>query len=188
MSTQVKELSQEQMHESLKNLLINDYIEKSSLDSEETITIEEIEEKLDFNISQNDLDEVKLSIHTLIENEINSQTEDGSPESRYLGNDVSDAISSFDFSKYKNMNIEELRSYLWVWDEESGKDIVGDNLIQDKIERACVGIYSLLKGGTFIHEDKSKIISDVIVNKIKELKEIGGLSEEHKAKIIASLN
>jgi hypothetical protein len=65
---------------------------------------------------------------------------------------VSKNITTFDFSKYENMSIEELRSYLLVWDENvSGCIVRGENLIKGKTKRACVGIYSLLKGGTYIY-------------------------------------
>jgi hypothetical protein len=100
---------------------------------------------------------------------------------------VSKMITTFDFSKYEIMSIEELRSYLLVWDENViDCNVRGKNLIKDKVERACVAVYSISKGGTYISKNRDSDI-DKMLERIIEMSVNNELSEENRTKLINAL-
>ena len=148
MKTKEVVLSQEEMGKALSNLLIKNFIANGTI----KVTPYSVENELNFNITENILEDVIMSIREAIEIEIDAQCEIGNEDvSLNYYEKVTKKIKSFDFSKYEDMSIEELRSYLIVWDENVSDSIVrGENLIKNKIDRACVGIYSIPKGGSYI--------------------------------------
>lgn len=169
--TQEVTLSQEEMKEALDNFLIKSYIANGIIKATPKI----VKKKLNINITKDILSDVVMSMRcALIELEIQAQCNlDNQEDFIKYYNRVSKMITSFDFSEYENMSIQELRSYLLVWDEQTNEVIKGEHLIKDKVKRACVGIYSLLKGGTCIYMDRSTNIID----QIKKLKLGGYLNE-----------
>jgi hypothetical protein len=195
MKTQEVALSQEEMENSLHDFLIKSYIANGSI----KVTPLSIEENLNFSIKKETLDyEIMLMSSGLIENEIHAQSElDSQNDFLKFYNKVSKKITTFDFSKYENMSIEELRSYLFVWDENAKYEIVrGKKLIKGKVKRACVGIYSLLKGGTCIYansdseDSENKILEGNIDNMLERITEMSvnnELSEENRAKLLKVL-
>lgn len=193
MSTQKKELTQNEMSEAINLFLTKSYITYGKIKA----TPLNILESLNINVSEDILGDVKMSMRCMgIEGEIQFQCEiENSKEFTNYYDKVSKKIKSFDFSKYENMSIEELQSYLYVWNENvSGCLVTGDNLIKNKIDRACVAIYSKLKGGTYIYEDKDSeeyknlILNSEVNHLIKKLNDGHEISQENKTKILEALN
>tara|TARA_R110002167_G_scaffold366420_1_gene596490 strand:- start:7956 stop:8552 length:597 start_codon:yes stop_codon:yes gene_type:complete len=118
-------------------------------------TVEYFEDVLFYTIPEAELNDMKQSITNAITNEISAQAEsdlnslDGIEKDYYK---VMKRLPKFDFTPYKDMSIEELRSYLIVWDENISNSIRGKNLIENKKDRACVGVYAIGKGGTYIYK------------------------------------
>jgi hypothetical protein len=144
MSKEVKEMTQDEMSKELNNLIIKRFIKKGNAN----LKPKKVKEKLGFDITKDALNDVIRSVRgILIGNEITAQGDDDSLE--YIEK-VSKKIVKFDFTKYEDMPIEELRTYLMVHNSKTGENIEGKNFIKKSVERSCVGVYSLLKGGTVI--------------------------------------
>ncbi|SDB30099.1 hypothetical protein SAMN03097699_0590 [Flavobacteriaceae bacterium MAR_2010_188] len=181
MKTQKVVLTEQESDELLHNFLIKSYIANGTI----KVTPSEVRKNLKIEITKDELArDVEMvqreQIDYVIGYQIDSPTAEDMPTYYKI---VSHVITSFNFSKYENMTIDELRSHLRVYDERTNKAIRGENLIEFEIDRACVGIYSQLKGGIYIEED----MSINVIEKIEELKSHGFLNEEQKRNIIKSL-
>lgn len=184
MNTQKVVLSQEEMEEALNNFLIKSYIANGAI----KVTPLTVKENLNIDIKKSILDDVVMSIRGGIEIEIDAQCEIcNQNDSLKFYDKVFKMIASFDFSKYENMSIEELRSYLLVWDENViSCNVRGENLIKDKVERACVAVYSIPKGGTYIYKNRDSDIDDML-KRISEMSVNNELSKENRQRLLNAL-
>lgn len=192
MKTKEVVLSQEEMVEALNNFLIKSYIANGTIKA----TPKSVKKELNFNITKDILSDEIMSMRCGgIEIEIQAQCElDNQYDFIEYYNKVSKKIKTFDFSKYESMSIEELRSYLLVYDENTDSSIVkGKNLIKDKVNRACVGVYSLLKGGTWIYakkDSKDEVFNsniDKMIERINEMNFNNELSKENRQRLLNAL-
>jgi len=185
MKTKEVVLSQEEMVEALNNFLIKSYIANGII----KVTPKSVKKELNFNITKEILNDEIMSMRCCgIELEIQAQCElDNQNDFLKYYDKVSKKITTFDFSKYESMTIEELRSYLLVWDENViDSNVRGENLIKDKVERACVAVYSIPKGGTYISKNRDSDI-DNMLERISEMSVNNELSEENRAKLLKAL-
>ncbi|SNR58957.1 hypothetical protein [Lutibacter flavus] len=195
MNRKKETLTQEEMKKALNNFLIKSYIANGTIKA----TPLSVKKNLNFNIKKDILADEMMSVRcggVDIEIQAQCELENQNDFLKYYDK-VSKMITTFDFSKYESMSIEELRSYLLVWDENDDNYVVrGENLIKDKVKRACVGVYSLLKGGTWIYANKNSEDSenkffnsdiDEIIERINEMNFNGELSEEDREKLINAL-
>lgn len=138
------ELSDDEKRQMLVELIISSYIKGIRL----TTDICEVE--LGFGVDEAYLLDEINSYRGAISIEIQSQMEKEKPSEKNY-NKLEKRLRKFDFSKYEDMSIEDLRSLLIVHTERDNKEIITDKLIKNKYERTCVGIYALAKGGTYIY-------------------------------------
>jgi hypothetical protein len=194
MKTQETVLSQKEMKNALHNFLIKSYIANGTIKA----TPLTVKKNLNFNIKQDMLADQMKWMRFGVEIEIQEQCELENPKDflKYYDK-VSKMITTFDFSKYESMSIEELRSYLLVSDENDDNFVVrGENLIKDKVKKACIGVYSLPKGGSWIYANKNSEDSennftnsdiDEIIERINEMNFNDEISEEDREKLINAL-
>jgi hypothetical protein len=194
MNRQKETLSQEEMKKALNNFLIKSYIANGTIKA----TPLSVKKNLNFNIKKDILADQMKWMRFGVEIEIQEQCElENQNDFLKYYDKVSKMITTFDFSTYESMSIEELRSYLLVSDENDDNFVVrGEKLIKDKVKRACVGVYSLLKGGTWIYANKNSEDSennffnseiDAIIERINEMNFNDELSEEDREKLINAL-
>ena len=189
-------LTQEQMEEQITNFLIRSFILSGDISD---VQPSYIKKKLKIDISESDLSYKKMMVYeTLIKTEIEAQldydnsTPKGEKDEAKAFEKVYKKLAKFDFDKYEDMSIEELRELLIVFDDyghSTGEtEIKTPKLIEDNIERACVGVYALLKGGTCLEyddkdrSDKSDNVS-TLLDKLEASNVDGLITDAHKLRI-----
>lgn len=182
------ELTQDEMEIQIRNYFINRYIKEGTV---KNITPEDIESELNISIDKDAINDFKRGVGLiLIENEITAQgVITGQDEEFQFIKDVSKSIVNFDFSKYEDMSIEEIREYIYVYDEniDNGELTTTDKLLVSHLERACVGVYALLKGGSTIEKNEVNKV-DSVIDIFESLLKDGKVTKEHKKRLLELIN